>query len=72
MSNNASPRPDENDVHLSIQFHDVRLDFVACRTAALTFIRDWRTRYYQHAVTVIPGDTTGLQRLPNERLYLEP
>ncbi|WP_040777787.1 hypothetical protein [Nocardia pneumoniae] len=72
MSHYASPRPDEDDVHLSIQFHDLRLDFVACVTAAWTFMQDWRSRHYHDAVTVIPGDTAGLPRLPNERLYLEP
>jgi hypothetical protein len=67
----VSPHPDEDDVHLSVHLHDVRMDFVACLTAALVFMQDWRTHHYPDAVTVIPGDTTGLPRLPNERLYLE-
>ncbi|WP_454197435.1 hypothetical protein [Nocardia sp. Marseille-Q1738] len=72
MSNTVSPRPGEDDVHLSVQFHDIRLDFAACRTAALTFVEDWRTRHYRDAVTIVPGDAAGLPRLPNERLYLQP
>lgn len=72
MVSQLSPRPEEDDVRLSIQFHDVRLDFAACRTAASRFVRDWRAYHYPDAVTVIPGDTSGLSRLPNERLYLEP
>ncbi|WP_406237446.1 hypothetical protein [Nocardia sp. NBC_01009] len=72
MSPNGSPMPDEADVHLSVFLHGVRLDFVACVTAALRFIEDHRARHYVDAVHVIPGDTTGLARLPNERLFLEP
>ncbi|MFQ6327771.1 hypothetical protein ACLMAL_16740 [Nocardia sp. CWNU-33] len=67
----SSPRPGEEDVHLSVQLHDVRMDFAACVTAALVFVQDWRTHHYPDAVTVVPGDTEGLPRLPNERLYLE-
>ncbi|MGK8525233.1 hypothetical protein ACRS6B_28505 [Nocardia asteroides] len=67
-----SPRPDEHDVHLSIQFHDVRLNFAACATAAARFIQDWRAYHYPDAVTVILGVPIGLPRLPNERLYLDP
>ncbi|WP_330232353.1 hypothetical protein OHA40_07580 [Nocardia sp. NBC_00508] len=72
MASQLSPRPEEGDVHLSIQFHDVRLDFAACATAASRFAKDWRAYHYPDAVTVIPGDPVGLPRLPNERLYLEP
>ncbi|WP_280251616.1 hypothetical protein [Nocardia abscessus] len=50
----------------------MRLEFAACLTAASIFVQDWRTHHYHDAVTVIPGDTAGLPRLPNERLYLEP
>ncbi len=67
-----SPRPDEPDVHLSIQFHDIRMEFAACRTAAELFVREWRARHYHHAVTVLSDDPTGLPRLPNERLFLQP
>lgn len=72
MDPQRSPRPEEDDVHLSVQFHDVRLDFAACLTAALHFVQDWRAYHYPDAVTVISGDAAGLPRLPNERLYLEP
>ncbi|WP_181722476.1 hypothetical protein [Nocardia gipuzkoensis] len=67
-----SPRPDEADVHLSVQFHDVRLDFAACASAAALFVQEWRARHYEDAVTVLPDDPTGLPRLPNERLFLDP
>lgn len=67
-----SPRPEENDVHVSVQFHDVRLDFAACATAAALFVKEWRSRHYEDAVTVLPDDPTGLPRLPNERLFLDP
>ncbi|NKY27048.1 hypothetical protein [Nocardia gamkensis] len=72
MESQPSPRPEEDDVHLSIQFHDLRLNFAACTTAATRFVQDWRAYHYPDAVTVIPGDPAGLPRLPNERLYLEP
>ncbi|BDT95016.1 MULTISPECIES: hypothetical protein [Nocardia] len=55
-----------------IAVHDLRLEFAACATAASRFIEDWRAYHYPDAVTVVPGDPTGLPRLPNERLYLEP
>ncbi len=70
MDTQLSPRPNEVDVHLSVQLHDVRMDFVACLTAALLFVQDWRNHHYPDAVTVIPSDAVGLPRLPNERLYL--
>lgn len=50
----------------------MRFDFVACLTAALLFVREHQTRRYTDAVTVAITDTSGLRRLPNERLYLEP
>ncbi|MEU6830302.1 hypothetical protein ABZ894_16780 [Nocardia beijingensis] len=68
----TSPRPDEPDVRLSIFLHGMRFDFVACLTAALLFLQEHQTRRYTDAVTVAITDTSGLRRLPNERLYLEP
>jgi hypothetical protein len=56
----ASPRPEEPDVHLSVFLHGARLDF------------DHQARHHADAMNVIPGDTTGLRRLPCERLFLEP
>ncbi|MGK8555238.1 hypothetical protein [Nocardia gipuzkoensis] len=50
----------------------MHLDYAACLTAALTFMQHWRAKHHHDAVTVIPGDTAGLPRLPNERLYLHP
>ncbi len=70
MSVNASPRPEEPDIHLRIFLHGVRMDFVACLTAAFQFAQDWRIHHGPDAVTVVPGSTAGLRRLPNERLYL--
>jgi hypothetical protein len=64
--------PNEVDVHLSVFVHGVRMDFAACMTAALYFVEEHRSRHYVDAVNVIPGDTSGIPRLPNERLYLGP
>ncbi|WP_253815060.1 hypothetical protein [Nocardia amikacinitolerans] len=66
-----SPRPEKPDVHLSVLLHGVRMDFVACLTAALVFVADHRDRHYLDAVTVDTA-VNGYPRLPNERLYLEP
>lgn len=68
----ASPLPNEPDVHLSVFVHGVRLDFSACLTAALVFVQEHHARHYVDAVSVIGCDPSGLPRLPNERLYLEP
>ncbi|WP_062983448.1 hypothetical protein [Nocardia anaemiae] len=70
MSEQISPLPSDPDVHLSVFLHGVRFDFAVCLTAALIFVEDWRDHHYPDAVTVIPGPTHGLPRLPNERLYL--
>lgn len=72
MSTRLSPHPDEPDVHLVVVLGGVRLDFAVCRTAALNFIIDHRHHHYVDAVSVIPGETTGLRRLPTERLYEGP
>ncbi|MFD0364045.1 hypothetical protein ACFQZZ_21580 [Nocardia sp. GCM10030253] len=71
-----SPLPEEADVHLSVFLHGARFDFAACLPAclpaALLFVEEHQERHYMDAVDVIPGDTAGLPRLPNERLFLEP
>lgn len=67
-----SPLPGDPDVHLSVFLHGVRLDYAACVTAALVFIQEHQRKHYADAVAVRLGNTEGLQRLPNERLYLEP
>lgn len=66
-----SPCPDEPDVRISIEFSSVRMDFVACLTAALVFVCDVAARR-PGTVAIYPGHCTGLPRLPNERLYLVP
>ncbi|ONM50604.1 hypothetical protein [Nocardia donostiensis] len=71
MNSPTTPRPGEPDLHLSVFLHGARLDFAACRTAALRFIQEWHARQ-RSPVTVFPGSTEGLTRLPCERLYLEP
>ncbi|MBF6315754.1 hypothetical protein IU453_03030 [Nocardia cyriacigeorgica] len=68
----ASPHPEEADVHLSVHLHNVHMDFAACLTAALVFVQEFRASHYPDAVAILPGETAGLRRLPNERLYLEP
>lgn len=67
----TSPRPTEPDVHLSVFLHGLRFDYIACISAAATFIQEWREKYFDGAVTVVPDQPTGLRRLPNERLYLD-
>jgi hypothetical protein len=57
---------------LSVFLYGTRFDFAACLTAALLFVQEHRTHRYTDAVTVTLTDTTGLRRLPNERLFLEP
>lgn len=72
MSNRGrSPCPDEPDIRLTVQFSSVRMDFVACLTAALVFVCDVAARR-PGTVAVYPGYCAGLPRLPNERLYLLP
>jgi hypothetical protein len=68
---NVSPRPNEPDVHLSVFLHGVRLDYVACLTAALIFTREHRRRHYPDAVSIDLGDTSRFPRLPCERLFLD-
>lgn len=66
-----SPRPDEPDVRLSVNLHGVRMEFVACSSAAVVFLREWRVRHHPDTVAVLPADTNVRPRLPNERLYLD-
>ncbi|MBW0272528.1 hypothetical protein ATM97_20320 [Nocardia sp. MH4] len=67
----GSPRPEEPDVHLTIQFPSVRMDFAACLTAALVFVQDIAARR-PCTIAVDSGHCAGLPRLPNERLFLLP
>ncbi|MBF6075600.1 hypothetical protein AB0346_12315 [Nocardia beijingensis] len=64
-----SPHPEQPDVHLAVVIDGHRLDFAACLTSALWFLQEQHRRRFVDSVEVIPGDTTGLRRLPNERLY---
>lgn len=66
-----SPCPDEPDVRLSVLISGVRMDFVACLTAALVFVCDVAA-HRPGTVAVHTGHCTGLPRLPHERLYLLP
>lgn len=66
-----SPRPQEPDVRLTIQFDTVRMEFVACLTAALIFVQDVAGRR-SCEVAVASAHLADLPRLPNERLYLQP
>lgn len=70
-SGERSPCPDEPDIHLTVRISSVRMDFVACLTAALVFVCDVAARR-PGTVAVYPGHSAGLPRLPNERLYLLP
>ncbi|MFI7004275.1 hypothetical protein [Nocardia sp. NPDC050175] len=64
-----SPHPEEPDLHLRVTLRGERLDFAACLTSALFFLEEQRQRHFMDDVDVIPGATTGLRRLPGERLY---
>ncbi|WP_229740252.1 hypothetical protein [Nocardia rhizosphaerihabitans] len=66
-----SPRPDEPDIHVTVEFSSVRMDFVACLTAALVFICEVGARRLC-TVTIDSEHCAGLPRLPTERLYLLP
>lgn len=66
----VSPRPDEPDIHVRVFLHGVRLDYVACLTAALIFTHEHQRRHYADAVTIDLGDTSRYPRLPCERLFL--
>lgn len=59
-------------MHLSVFWHGLRMDFVACVSAACLFVQEWRARQWHDAVEVSMDDTEGYPRLPCERLYLEP
>ncbi|WP_433662064.1 hypothetical protein ACQPW1_07885 [Nocardia sp. CA-128927] len=69
IADHSSPHPEEPDLHLRVTLRGESLDFAACLTAALFFLEEQRQRGFIDAVAVIPGDTTGLRRLPTERLY---
>lgn len=66
-----SPCPDEPDIHLTVQFSNVRMDFAACLTAALVFVQEVGARR-PRTIAVHSGHCAGLPRLPNERLFLLP
>ncbi|KAF0847804.1 hypothetical protein [Nocardia caishijiensis] len=66
-----SPRPQEPDIHIRIEFPSVRMDFAACLTAALVFVQDLTARR-NCTIAVKVARCTGLRRLPNERLFLLP
>ncbi|MFI9411940.1 hypothetical protein [Nocardia gamkensis] len=65
----VSPHPEQPDVRLAVVIDGHRLNFAACLTSALWFLQEQHQRPFVDSVEVIPGDTTGLRRLPNERLY---
>ncbi len=54
-----------------VQFPAVRMEFAACRTAALAFVQDIAAKR-PCSVAVDSRPCRGLPRLPNERLYLLP
>ncbi|WP_280390475.1 hypothetical protein [Nocardia brasiliensis] len=72
MNADTSPHPEEPDAHLAVVLHGRRLDFAACLTSALASVQEQQQRRYIDGVSVIPGATPGLDRLPNERLYEGP
>ncbi|MFE6858668.1 hypothetical protein [Nocardia sp. NPDC057668] len=69
MAKETSCRVDP-DVHISVQFHGIQLDFAARLSAALVLIQESLARHYFDHVVIVGGSTVGLPRLPNERLYI--
>ncbi|WP_063051959.1 hypothetical protein [Nocardia arthritidis] len=65
----VSPHPEQPDVHLAVVIDGHRLHYAACLTSAIWFLQEQHRGQFVDSVEVIPGDTTGLRRLPNERLY---
>jgi hypothetical protein len=60
------------DVHLRINLRGLILNYAARASAAYHFIEDQKSHRYVDSVLVMPGDGSGLPRLPNEELYLGP
>ncbi|WP_406229331.1 hypothetical protein [Nocardia sp. NBC_01009] len=65
-------RSAEPDVHLRIDLQGVILHYAAHPEAAYRLIEDQRIHHYIDSVSVVPGDGSGLPRLPCEQLYLAP
>ncbi|WP_378734876.1 hypothetical protein [Nocardia brasiliensis] len=57
------------DVHLQIDLSGVILHYAASAEAANALIADEQIHHYLDDITVIPGPTTGLTRLPCECLF---
>ncbi|WP_306361789.1 hypothetical protein [Nocardia sp. CC227C] len=70
-SDKRSPCLHEPDVRLMVQFATIRVEFVACLTAALVFVQGVAGRHLCD-ITVAAAHYADLPRLPNERLYLMP
>lgn len=68
----TSPCPHEPHVHIRVLLGGISLDFAACHTAAMRFMREWCAVRAAADIAVIPGSASGLAGLPCERLYLEP
>ncbi|MFE9575088.1 hypothetical protein ACFYO1_01765 [Nocardia sp. NPDC006044] len=67
-----SPKPLEADLRVLVYLRGTRMDFAACASAAGTFIREARVSDSYDSVRVLKADTSGLPRLPCEKLYLGP
>ncbi|WP_068059446.1 hypothetical protein [Nocardia xishanensis] len=63
---------DGDDVHIQVDLQGVILHYAAQAAAALRLMHDDQMRRYLNSVILIPGDATGLRRLPCEALYLGP
>ncbi|MEU7765275.1 hypothetical protein AB0B25_09175 [Nocardia sp. NPDC049190] len=71
MEDQMSPNPKETDVHLVVEFGNVRFDYTACATAASLFMQECRNYRYPKHLAVVHDDPRRYPRMPNERLYLE-
>lgn len=70
--NRSEPSAQDGDVHVQVDLHGVILHYAAQAAAALRLVHDDQMRRYLTSVILIPGDATGLRRLPCEALYLGP
>jgi hypothetical protein len=63
--------PADADTYFGQVLHSAANGIRLGRAQALSFIAEWHARQ-REPITVIPGPTHGLTRLPCEGLYLEP
>lgn len=63
--------PSDDDVHLTVYLHGLRMDYRAHPAVAHVFLQEWTAHHGTHSAAVLPGPAHDLPRLPCERLYRE-